>query len=138
MLPLLFITHLPDLPLLALIAFFPFFMVSISGRNIPLQALMTTVPEPSKRGAFLSVNSAIQSIGTGLGAWFGGLMLSSGQGGEIIGYGRNGWCAAALTVLGVVWISRVTKSATVTPYMTTPFTPAIEPDAEPVIDALMP
>ncbi|MDB5800341.1 MAG: hypothetical protein JWL63_1280 [Rhodocyclales bacterium] len=111
MLPLLFITHLPTLPLLALIAFFPFFMVSISGRNIPLQALMTTVPDPAKRGAFLSVNSAIQSIGTGLGAWFGGLMLSSGPGGEIIGYGTNGWCAVALTLLGIVWIHRVTKVA---------------------------
>jgi MFS transporter, DHA1 family, inner membrane transport protein len=110
-LPILFITHLPDLPLLAIIAFFPLFMVSISGRSIPMQALMTTVPEPAQRGAFLSVNAAIQSIGTGLGAWFGGLLLSSGKGAEIIGYGMNGWCAAALTVLGVVWIQKVTSAA---------------------------
>ncbi|MDB5814319.1 MAG: transporter [Rhodocyclales bacterium] len=114
-LPLLFITHLPDLPLLALIAFFPFFMVLISGRNVPLQALMTTVPEPAKRGAFLSVNSAVQAFGTGLGAWLGGLLLSSGPGSQILGYGTNGWCAAILTLVGVAWAHRVTKSAVAAP-----------------------
>ncbi|MEC5388307.1 MFS transporter [Uliginosibacterium sp. H3] len=110
-LPILFITHLPNLPLLALIAFFPFFMVSMSGRSIPMQALMTTVPEPARRGAFLSVNAAMQSLGTGLGAWVGGLMLSNGPGGQILGYGVIGWCATALTVLSVIWIGYVTYSA---------------------------
>jgi len=33
---------------------------------------MTTVPEPARRGAFLSVKFAIQQLGTGLGAWVGG------------------------------------------------------------------
>ncbi|MFA9216243.1 MAG: MFS transporter, partial [Sphingomonadaceae bacterium] len=74
-LPLLLVTHLPQLPLLAIILFFPLFMTIISGRNIPLQALLTTVPEPARRGAFLSANSAVQQIGTGAGAWLGGLLL---------------------------------------------------------------
>lgn len=111
-LPLLAVTHLPKLPLLALIAFFPFFMVTISGRIIPVQALMTTVPDAAKRGAFLSVNAAIMSLGTGLGAWFGGLLLRTGPAGEILGYGRNGWIAAALTVFAVLWISQVRRAPT--------------------------
>jgi MFS transporter, DHA1 family, inner membrane transport protein len=105
--PILFVTHLPMLPLLALIAFFPFFMVPVSGRFIPLQALMTTVPEPAKRGAFLSVNTAVQSIGAGLGAWFGGMMLTTGPNNEILGYGTIGWVASALTMFAIFWISRV-------------------------------
>jgi predicted MFS family arabinose efflux permease len=127
MLPILFVTHLPTLPLLAIVAFFPFFMVSISGRGIPMQALMTTVPEPAKRGAFLSVNSAVQSIGTGLGAWLGGLLLSSGPGGEILGYGTNGWCAVALTLLAVAWVYRVTKATAST---------AASADIEPVLESV--
>ncbi len=110
-LPILTITHLPALPLLAIIAFFPFFMVSISGRFIPIQALMTTVSEPAKRGAFLSVNSAIQQLGAGLGAWLGGMMLSAGNGDEILGYGLNGMAATALTIFSVFWISRVGRPA---------------------------
>lgn len=134
-LPILFLTHLPDLPLLAMIAFFPFFMVSISGRAIPMQALMTTVPEPAKRGAFLSVNASIQSIGTGLGAWFGGLLLSSGTGTEILGYETNGWCATALTILGVLWVGRVTSMAKPATSISAiaPAEPVATPVAEPLV-----
>jgi predicted MFS family arabinose efflux permease len=108
-LPILFLTHLPPLPLLAIIAFFPFFMVALSGRFIPVQALLTTVPEPAQRGAFMSIVTAMQSLGAGLGAWFGGLMLGSGPQGEIVGYGINGWLAVGLTVFGLFWIGRMLR-----------------------------
>src|SRR5258707_884540 len=106
-LPLLFITHLPALPFIALVLFFPFFMVAMSGRMVPMQALLTTVPEPARRGAFLSANSAVQALGTGCGAWIGGLMLSVSPTGHIDGYGTNGWVAVALVLAGLLWISRV-------------------------------
>jgi predicted MFS family arabinose efflux permease len=108
MLPLLFMTHLPEgIPLWGLIAFFPFFMASMSGRHIPLQALMTTVPDPARRGAFLSVNSAVQYLGTGVGAWAGGMLLSTGPDGQIVGYEINGWLAAGLTLFNLLWIAMV-------------------------------
>jgi predicted MFS family arabinose efflux permease len=107
MLPVLFITHLPSLPLLAVVAFFPIFMVAMSGRMIPMQALMTTVPEPERRGAFLSINSAIQSLGTGCGAWFGGLLLSTSVDGQIVGFGHNGWIAVGLAVVTLIWVGKV-------------------------------
>ncbi len=113
--PLMFMTHMPDLPLLAIILFFPFFMTVISGRNIPMQALMTTVPEPSRRGAFLSSNSAIQQLGTGAGAWLGGLTLHSDSAGHIIGYGLNGWIAAGVTLFTVLWVGRVRSAAAAMP-----------------------
>jgi MFS transporter, DHA1 family, inner membrane transport protein len=109
--PLLFVTHLPALPLVAMIVLFPLLMIAMSGRFIPLQALVSTVPRPSERGAFLSVNSAVQSLGTGLGAWLGGLLLSSGAGGEILGYGANGWVAAGVTVIAIIWIGQVGRAA---------------------------
>ena len=108
--PLMFVTHLPALSLLAMIVLFPLLMISMSGRFIPLQALMTTVPKPAERGAFLSVNSAVQSLGTGLGAWLGGMMLASGPRGEILGYGTNGWVAAAVTLIAVAWIGQVGRT----------------------------
>ena len=105
--PVLFITHLPNLSLVAMIAFFPIFMVAVSGRMIPMQALLTTVPENDKRGAFLSVNSAIQSIATGCGAWLGGLLLTSSATGQIVGYEWNGWLAVCILLLAIFWVGRV-------------------------------
>ncbi|MEX3948970.1 MFS transporter [Paraburkholderia sp. EG287B] len=105
--PVLFVTHLPTLPFLALVAFFALFMISMSGRMVPMQALLTTIPEPARRGAFLSANSAVQALGTGIGAWLGGQWLTNGAHGAIIGFGQNGWIAAALTCVAVLWVSRV-------------------------------
>ncbi|REE22059.1 putative MFS family arabinose efflux permease [Paraburkholderia sp. BL27I4N3] len=105
--PVLFVTHLPNLPFYALVMFFPVFMVLMSGRMVPMQALLTTVPEPARRGAFLSANSALQALGTGCGAWIGGLMLSSSQSGQIVGYGTVGWASVAVALAGVLWVSRV-------------------------------
>jgi predicted MFS family arabinose efflux permease len=106
-LPVLFVTHLPDMPFYALVLFFLVFMVLMSGRMVPMQALLTTVPEPSRRGAFLSANSALQAVGTGSGAWIGGLMLGDSPTGQIIGYGTVGWVAVAIALVGVFWVSRV-------------------------------
>lgn len=106
-LPVLFVTHLPDLPFYGLVLFFPFFMVLLSGRMVPMQALLTTVPEPARRGAFLSANSAIQALSMGCGAWFGGLMLSNSPTGRIDGYGTVGVVAVAIASIGLFWVSRV-------------------------------
>jgi predicted MFS family arabinose efflux permease len=113
-LPVLFVTHMPAIPLVGVMLFFPFFMVLASGRNIPMQALMTTVPEPSRRGAFLSANAAIQQVGTGLGALLGGLTLTTDAAGHISGYGLNGWIAAGLALLTVLWVGQIRGAAPVT------------------------
>ena len=107
MLPVLFMTHLPQLPLWALILFFPFFMVTTNSRMIPMQALLTTVPEAHRRGAFMSVNSAVQQIAVGTGAWVGGLMLTTSPGGRISGYGTNGWVSVAMICLAMWWVGKV-------------------------------
>jgi len=78
-------------------------MVAMSSRMVPMQALLTTVPEPAQRGAFLSANSALQAVGTGCGAWFGGLLLSTQADGRIAGYGTAGMAGGGVgTGRGVV------------------------------------
>ena len=109
-LPVLFVTHLPDLPFIVVVLFFPFFMVAMSGRMVPMQALLTTVPESSRRGAFLSANSALQALGMGCGAWLGGQMLTSSASGQIAGYGAVGWLAVAVTTAATLWVGRVKPS----------------------------
>jgi predicted MFS family arabinose efflux permease len=86
-------------------------MVAMSGRMVPMQALLTTVPESSRRGAFLSANSPLQALGTGCGAWLGGLMLTNTASGQIAGYGTVGWVAVAVTMMAVLWVGRVKAAA---------------------------
>ncbi|MGG2045406.1 MFS transporter, partial [Burkholderia gladioli] len=94
---------------------FGFFMVAMSGRMVPMQALLTTVPEPARRGAFLSANSAVQALGMGIGAWVGGLLLANGPNGTIVGYGSNGWLAVIMTLITIVWVAHVKGSGHDTP-----------------------
>ncbi len=105
--PALFLTHLPNLPYVALLPFFALFMVISSGRMVPMQAILTTVPAPAVRGAFLSANNAVQALAGGCGAWLGGLFLSTDTAGRLIGYGTNGWLSVALATLALVWVGHV-------------------------------
>jgi MFS transporter, DHA1 family, inner membrane transport protein len=131
--PVLFITHLPDLPFIAVVLFFPFFMVAMSGRMVPMQALLTTVPETSRRGAFLSANSALQALGAGCGAWIGGLMLTNTASGHIAGYGAIGWLAVAVTMGATLWVGRVKVAERVAEKPGS--AAAVEGNAEPLSEA---
>lgn len=105
--PMLLLTHLVPMPMVWIICSFVLFMTSMSARNIPMQALLTTIPAPQRRGAFLSVNSAIQQLGTGLGAWIGGQFLTTDGAGRIANYAVNGWLAAAIAVFAALWVARL-------------------------------
>ncbi|WP_426191965.1 MFS transporter [Massilia sp. DWR3-1-1] len=105
--PALLLTHLVPLPMALIVLCFVLFMTAMSARNIPMQAMLTTIPAPAQRGAFLSVNSAIQQLGTGLGAWIGGQFLSTDSAGHITGYGVNGFVAAGLAVFASFWVLRL-------------------------------
>jgi predicted MFS family arabinose efflux permease len=61
----------------------------------------------AQRGAFMSVNSAITSLGTGAGAWIGGQFLTSDSAGRIGNYGVNGWIAAGLALAASFWVLRL-------------------------------
>ena len=104
MVPILWLTHMAAVPMVVIILCFVFFMTSVSGRGIPMQALMTMVPDPVQRGAFLSVNSAVLQLGTGLGAWAGGMILATDASGHIVNYGINGFASAALAVFCALWV----------------------------------
>jgi DHA1 family inner membrane transport protein len=109
--PVLFLTHLPDLPFPAMIFFFMCFMIVVSARMVPMQALLTTVPAPAHRGAFLSMNSALQAFGSGCGAWLGGLILTKTTDNHIENYGVSGWLAVTLVLFAVFLSTRIRSAA---------------------------
>ncbi len=79
------------------------FFVLVSGRMVPGMALVTSAVEPRRRGAFMSLNNALQSGAMGVASLAGGLMISRDAQGLLQGYGRTGWVALACTA-GALWL----------------------------------
>ncbi len=104
MIPLLVTTHLPPVSVTAAIGASILFMVFVSGRFIPVMALVNGAAEPRLRGAFLSVNSAIQQLASGLASLGAGLVMGHDAEGRITHYGTVGFIAVAATLL-CLWLA---------------------------------
>ncbi|MCE9547801.1 MAG: MFS transporter [Planctomycetia bacterium] len=101
---LLVLTHLPRVSVACAVAVFGALMVSNVGRMIAAMAMVTSSVEPKRRGGFLSANSSVQHIASGLGAQLGGVIISQGPSGKIEHFGTVGWIAAGAT-LATLWLA---------------------------------
>jgi predicted MFS family arabinose efflux permease len=111
MIPIFVLTHLPPVPVYAILGTTTLFMILVSGRFVPAMALVTSSAAPGKRGSFMSVNNAIQHMASGTAALVGGYLMQSGPRGELIGYNKVGYMALAATALSVFMASRIQTRA---------------------------
>lgn len=89
--PVLIITNLPRVPLYIAYFITSFFMISVSGRVIPSMAMITGSVQPKYRGGFMSVNSSVQNMGSGLSAVISGAIISKAADGTILNYNYAGF-----------------------------------------------
>ena len=68
-------TNLSEIPLWAVAGFNVLLMAGIMSRMIPSTALITGIPAPNDRGAFMSINSSLQQIAGGIAAAFAGIIV---------------------------------------------------------------
>lgn len=106
-LPMMVLTHLPQVPVAVLLVVTTAFFIFVSGRMVPGMALLSEASAPAIRGAFLSVNGALQSATMGLAAWLGGVMISRAPDGQVMGYGRAGWLALVSALVMLWWVGRL-------------------------------
>jgi predicted MFS family arabinose efflux permease len=104
---MLALTYLPPSPIWVVLSVTTAFFVFVSGRMVPGMALMTAVPPASMRGAFMSVNGALQSASMGVAAWLGGALISRAPDGQVLGYERCGWLAVLTSVVMWWWVGRL-------------------------------
>jgi MFS family permease len=81
----------------------------ISSRMISSAALVSAIPEPADRGAFMGINASVQQISGGIATFIAGLIIVQEPDGHlenynILGYVVNG--AMALTILMMYTIHR--------------------------------
>lgn len=95
--PLVLATHLPRASLAVLIAVTVPFMVLMSGRFIPLMALVTTCVQAPVRGAFMSLSSSVQNLGAGVASLFAGAVIGHTADGALTRFDMVGIGAVILT-----------------------------------------
>ena len=70
LLPILFITNMPAIHFYLVLAIFGFWFTFSTGRNIPAQAMISTVVDPAERGRFMSFTGRAFSKGADSSASF--------------------------------------------------------------------
>src|SRR5262249_6551693 len=82
-------------------------MVGNAGRMVVAMAMITSCVEPSRRGSFMSLNSAVQHFSTGLGAFVGGWIIGRASDGSLTRYNVVGVRAVAGTAVSIVLAARL-------------------------------
>ena len=99
-------------PLWLIIFFNVLLFVGITGRMISASALMTAVPEPQDRGAFMGVNSSIQQIAGGLASLLAGFIVSETSTGFIENYPTLGNVVVFAVIVTALLMYRIHKYVT--------------------------
>jgi predicted MFS family arabinose efflux permease len=101
---MLVITHLPVVGILGAAPVTAVLMATNAGRMVTAMSLITNSIEPRHRGGFMSVNSSVQHIASGLGTTCSGLIIDGGAGEPLRHFGMVGILAAAIT-LASLWLA---------------------------------
>ena len=107
LIPVWLITNLWTMPLWSVLTISGLFFIVVNGRMIPTQALISSVVQPQQRGGFMSINSSMQQLSTGLAAMIGGSIVSKSADGRIEHYDWVGYFSIALILISVWLASRV-------------------------------
>lgn len=97
-------THLVPLPLPLLIFVNVLMFVGIFSRMIPFQALVSSVPSTTQRGAFAAISASIQQLSGGIASVIAGHIITLGADGKLqhfdaVGYVVVGTSLASLALL---------------------------------------
>jgi MFS transporter, DHA1 family, inner membrane transport protein len=101
------VTNLPRVPLAVAVAVVGAFMLSNAGRMVASLTMITGSVERRLRGGFMSANSAVQHLASGLGAFVGGQMLINSPDGTLQHFNRVGLFAAVATAISLWLAGRV-------------------------------
>jgi MFS transporter, DHA1 family, inner membrane transport protein len=109
-LPIILITHMPNWPIVPVLAIFAGFFMFSTARNIPAQAMISTVVEPENRGKFMSVNSSLQQLATGGASLVAGLIVGHTATGALTNYHWLGALSAIVLLVALFmgsWLAKI-------------------------------
>jgi predicted MFS family arabinose efflux permease len=124
-------SNLPPGPLWVATAVLTLFTVFASARSVPAQALLLGAAVPRVRGAFLSVNTAVQHLGVGVAPLIAGSLTGRDAAGHLTGFGLVGLVSAGTGAVSLVLVWLVRPAAEDAASVVEPQQPTAEREMEP-------
>ena len=81
--------------------------VGITFRIVPAQTMMTQIPAAEDRGAFMSINSAVQQLSGGIASTIAGMIVYKSADGSIQNYPVLGMVVAVTMIIAMLLMGRV-------------------------------
>lgn len=125
------VSNLPPGPLWMATAAFSLFMVFASARAVPAQTILLGAAAPRVRGAFLSVNTAVQHLSVGVAPLIAGSLTGRDAAGHLTGFGLVGLVSAGTGAVSLVLVWLVRPASEEAATVIEPQHPATEREPEP-------
>jgi predicted MFS family arabinose efflux permease len=108
-------THLPPVPLAAVIVVNILLFVGIFSRMIPSQALISAIPEAGKRGSFNAVSASLQQFSGGVASIVAGVVVAQGPAGDIRHFDDLGYVVVVTTLASLGLMYFIQRAVAETP-----------------------
>src|ERR1700722_9052605 len=102
-------TNIGHVPLATVIVINVILFAGIFSRMIPAQALMSAIPEPTKRGAFNAVSASLQQFAGGISSAAAGALVVAMPGGKLGHFNRVGLVVMAVSIVSATLMYFVHK-----------------------------
>ncbi len=106
---ILMLTNMPRIPVYLVLIIFSVWFSAATGRTVPGQAMTTQAVSAKTRGSFMSLNSCMQSLGTGFAGLISGWLTFSDANFAIHHYDYLGYLSAILILICIALAIRLDK-----------------------------
>lgn len=107
LIPVWLITNLWQVPLWVILAISTIFFITVNGRMIPMQAIVSGVVAPQQRGGFMSINSSVQQLASGAGATIAGSIVYTSADGHFENYAYVGYFSIVMILIALFLAKKV-------------------------------
>jgi MFS transporter, DHA1 family, inner membrane transport protein len=111
LIPVWLITNLWQVPLWVILSISTIFFVTVNGRMIPMQAIVSGVVTPQQRGGFMSINSSVQQLASGAGATIAGSIVYTSADGHFENYAYVGYFSIGMILIALFLGKKVKPNA---------------------------
>jgi MFS transporter, DHA1 family, inner membrane transport protein len=106
LIPIFLITNMPAIKYYYVLCVTGVWFALSTGRGIPAQAIITNVVAPEQRGSFMSFNSCVQQLFTGMASLIAGMVVMTAANGKILHYSWVGYLSIVV-VFSCIFIARM-------------------------------
>ena len=107
LIPIYMMTNLGQVSLPIVLIVSTSFFILISGRFVPVMAIITSSVNKANRGAFMGINSSLQQMSMGFASMLAGLIIRYNASGEMDHFNIVGYLSMFMTLVFVYYASKV-------------------------------